>query len=264
MKKNNIWVKVIVVVFTLLAIVICVYNNYNDFRLFINSIFSGAIDSVKKDDKPATVNKGNVSKDTSSEDNELEVTEDTSLFPEEREIVKSLFTNETAQMFILNTATAYTLCGETTHYNSSELGLDYELNGYTKCSKYNTYNEFISQLMKYVTKDYFDNNSSMQHFLAYSISGGTTIDIFYNFYEKDGSLYAYETGKGTNIFYVTLLDSTVYAVTSCDDSKIDAVVYAKWLDINKKEWMEKVHMVLVNDNGTWKINEYEQIDSTRK
>ena len=171
-------------------------------------------------------------------------------------IVKNLFTNDTVQYLIDNVSVTY--CKrESTNTSEKELGLNYEWNGYNKCTDFKSYEELTNYFKQYITNDYFNQLLLEQPYLNQErkMADGTT---HYNYYEKDGSLYAANTGKGSNVNkYKLLTDEIVYKLDSFDANKIITTITAKWEDVNGSKYSELEKMTIVNDNGNWKISSYE-------
>ena len=146
---------------------------------------------------------------------------------------------------------------ETTNISEKELGLNYEWNGYHKCTDFNSYDELTSYFKQYVTEDYFNSLLLKESYLKQenTLANGT---IMYNYYEKDGNLYAADTGKGSNVNkYKLLTDEIVYKIESFSDNQITATITAKWEDANGTMYSELEKMTVTNDNGNWKITSYE-------
>ena len=138
-----------------------------------------------------------------------------------------------------------------------DLGLNYEGTGFEKCTEYNSYEEMTKVIKKYFTEKYYDELLSNRPFLSYS----TTVPsgkVYYNYYEKDGNLYAANTGKGGNMNKSTLVnDATTYEITGIEDNQINALVNAKWLDIDNNDYLEKIKLTIKKEENTWKIDSYE-------
>ena len=80
----------------------------------------------------------------------------------------------------------------------------------------------------------------------------------YNYYEKDGNLYAASTGKGSNVNKYKFLDNeTVYKIDSFDNNQITATITAKWENVSGNKYSELEKMTITNDNGNWKVSSYE-------
>ena len=170
--------------------------------------------------------------------------------------IKNTFINDTVQYLVDYISIPY--CKrETTYISEKELGLDYQGNGFSKCTDFNSYEELTNHFKQYVTEDYFNSLLLKNNFLKQKVTltDGT---IMYNYYEKDGILYAANTGKGTNVYkYNFLNDETVYEIESFDNNEITATITAKWKDINGTIHSELEKMTIINDNGNWKVSSYE-------
>ncbi|MGM9875976.1 MAG: hypothetical protein ACI310_01970, partial [Bacilli bacterium] len=159
---------------------------------------------------------------------------DSSDYEEEIKIVKDLFTNEEVRLFIDKPSFVYFACGCSEEaFNAEELGIDnsFGSNPFIKCTKYNKYNEFVDSYKKLLTEEFYnsDQNRHARNHLNYSYKDSNDI-IWYNYYEKDGILYALTNGNGTNIEKVHLLDKTKYTIIAANKYSISALVEAKWLD----------------------------------
>ena len=192
-------------------------------------------------------------KEATNTNNSEEINNTTEKLTEEEAItaVKNIFTNEAVQYLLGSRATTYGQ-KDTTLVTEKELGLSYQWNGYYKCTNFNSYEELTNHFKTYVTADYFNSLNFNQ---TITLNDGT---VMYMYYEKDGALYAANTGKGGNINKWKLLDETTYKIDSYDENTITATINAVWEDYsgqNKNKELEKV--TLINDNGNWKLNTYE-------
>ncbi len=171
-------------------------------------------------------------------------------------IVKNDFTNDTVQYLVDHVTVAYCKT-EATSISEKELGLDYQWNGYHKCTDFNSYEQLTNYFKQYVTEDYFNNLLLKESYLKQkeTFVDGTEM---YNYYEKDGNLYAASTGKGGNMNKYKFLDNeTVYKIDSFDDNKIIATITAKWEDPNGTKYTELEKMTIINENSNWKVSSYE-------
>ena len=169
---------------------------------------------------------------------------------EATDILKSIFTNEAVRFLFDNSVNTYCKTDSET-VSEEELGLNYKWNGYRKCTDYNSYEELINHFRQYITEDLLSKNTSQTHAMA----DGT---ILYKYYEKDGNLYAANTGKGGNVNKDKFLDDeTTYTITSFDNKLINATVNAKWQDTNYDYYSELVKITLVKELDKWKVSSYE-------
>lgn len=169
-------------------------------------------------------------------------------------IVENVFTNDTIQYLIDNISVTYCDFGE--NISEEELGLDYNWNGYYKCTNFNSYEELTNYFKQYVTESYFNILLNKQSYLKQQQSNG-----YYNYYEKDGNLYAANTGKGSNINkYKLLNDKITYEIEELSDDKIVALITAKWENASGSLYSEKGRITIANDNGNWKVRYYEIVN----
>lgn len=169
-------------------------------------------------------------------------------------IVENVFTNDTIQYLIDNISVTYCDFGE--NISEEELGLDYNWNGYYKCTDFNSYEELTNYFKQYVTESYFNILLNKQSYLKQQQSNG-----YYNYYEKDGNLYAANTGKGSNINkYKLLNDKITYEIEELSDDEIVALITAKWENASGSLYSEKGRITIANDNGNWKVRYYEIIN----
>ncbi|MEE3342645.1 MAG: hypothetical protein VZS44_00975 [Bacilli bacterium] len=171
-------------------------------------------------------------------------------------IVKNIFTNSTVQYLVDHIAVTYCKT-EATSISEKELGLDYQWNGYHKCTDFNSYEQLTNYFKQYVTEDYFNSLLLKENYLKQknTLANGTEM---YNYYEKDGNLYAASTGKGSNVNKDNFLDNeTVYKIDSFDDNKITATITAKWEDPSGTKYSELEKMTIINEDGNWKVSSYE-------
>ena len=170
--------------------------------------------------------------------------------------VKNIFTNSTVQYLVDYIAVTYCKT-EGTSISEKELGLDYQWNGYYKCTDFNSYEQLTNYFKQYVTEDYFNSLLLKENYLKQknTLANGTEV---YNYYEKDGNLYAVSTGKGGNLSKDNFLDNeTVYKIDSFDDNKITATITAKWEDPSGTKYSELEKMTIINEDGNWKVSSYE-------
>ena len=171
-------------------------------------------------------------------------------------IVKNIFTNSTVQYLVDFISVTYCKT-DPTPVSEEELGLNHKWNGYHKCTDFNSYEELTNYFKQYVTEEYYNNLLLKQSYLREK-NTMTDGSISYNYYEKDGNLYAANTGKGSNMNKIKLLENeVVYKIDSFDNSKITATITAKWNDAGDNIYKEEEKMELINDNGIWKVNSYE-------
>ena len=171
-------------------------------------------------------------------------------------IVKNIFTNSTVQYLVDHISVTYCKT-ESTNVSEKELGLDYQWNGYHKCTDFNSYEQLTNYFKQYVTEDYFNSLLLKENYLKQknTLANGTEM---YNYYEKDGNLYAANTGKGGNMNKYKFLDTeTVYKIDSFNNNQITATITAKWEDPNGSMYSESEKMTITNDNGNWKVSSYE-------
>lgn len=170
--------------------------------------------------------------------------------------IKNIFTNDTVQYLVDHISVTY--CErDTINVSEKELGLDYQWNGYNRCTNFNSYEELTNYFKNYVTEDYFNSLLLKETYLNQknTLANGT---VMYNYYEKDGNLYAANTGKGSNVNkYKFLTDEIIYKIDSFDNNQITATITAKWEDVNGTKYSELEKITIINDNGNWKINSYE-------
>ncbi len=171
--------------------------------------------------------------------------------------IKNIFTNDTVQYLLDHISVTY--CErDMTNVSEEELGLDYQWNGYNKCTNFNSYEELTNYFKQYITDDYFNKRLLDEPYLkqAREMADGKK---HYNYYEKDGNLYAANTGKGSNVNkYKLLTDEIVYKIDSFDNNQITATITAKWEDYSGSyKYSEQEKITIINDNGNWKINSYE-------
>lgn len=171
-------------------------------------------------------------------------------------IVKNVFTNSTVQYLVDHISVTY--CKkEATSISEEELGLGYQWNGYHKCTDFNSYEQLTNYFKQYVTEDYFNSILLKENYLKQknTLANGTET---YNYYEKDGNLYAATTGKGGNVNKYKFLDTeSVYKIDSFDDNTITATITAKWEDVSETKYSELEKMTIINEEGNWKVSSYE-------
>lgn len=166
--------------------------------------------------------------------------------------IKNVFNNSTVQYLVNHISVTYCKI-ETTSISEKELGLDYQWNGYHKCTDFNSYEQLTNYFKQYVTEDYFNSLLLKETYLKQknTLANGTEM---YNYYEKDGNLYAASTGKGSNVNKYKFLDNeTVYKIDSFDNNQITA----KWENVSGNKYSELEKMTITNDNGNWKVSSYE-------
>lgn len=169
-------------------------------------------------------------------------------------IVENIFTNDTIQYLIDNISVTY--CGSGENIGEEELGLDYNWNGYYKCTNFNSYEELTNYFKQYVTESYFNILLNKQSYLKEQQSNG-----YYNYYEKDGNLYAANTGKGSNVQkYKLLNDKITYEIEELSDDEIVALITAKWENASGSLYSEKGRITIAYDNGNWKVRNYEIVN----
>lgn len=175
-------------------------------------------------------------------------------------IVKNIFTNSTVQYLVDHVSVLY--CDiDIEHISEETLGLDYQWNGYNKCTNYHSYEELTNYFKQYVTEEYFSKLLVNEPYLRDKITSSDG-KVIYNYYEKDGNLYVANTGKGSNMNKVKLLDNEIeYKIDSLDNNKIISTINAKWYDASDNIYEEIEKMTIVNDNGIWKVDMFETINS---
>ena len=182
-----------------------------------------------------------------------------SQYENEINIIKEIFSNNTVQYLVDHVSVLYCKT-EGNIINEEELGLNYKWNGYYKCSNFNSYEEITNHFKTYVTEEFFNTLLSSQPYLRQTttLADNTTM---YNYYEKDGILYAAMTGKGSNLNKWNFLkDESIYTIESVDNDKIIATIDAKWLNYSQTEYTEKVKISIKKDiNNVWKVDSYETI-----
>lgn len=172
-------------------------------------------------------------------------------------ILKDVFTNDTVQYLISHKSITY--CDkETTVIREEDLGLNYQWNGYHKCKDFKSYEELTNYFKKYVTDDFFNNTVLKTGSVRQTIESSDG-KIMYNYYEKDGNLYAAITGKGSNIMKYKLLDNdTIYKIDSSDNNKITATITAKWEQVDESVYSELIKITIIKDSSNWKVSSYSE------
>lgn len=174
--------------------------------------------------------------------------------------VKELFNNDVVRWMFDDNGSVFCKT-ESESLSARELGLNRENDRYQKCLDYNSYDEMTNKIKPYFTDKYYDTLLKTRPFLAYS-SASTDGTTMYNYYEKNGNLYAIVTYKGSNLNKASeLTDDTTYEITKIAENEISAKVNAKWLDVDNNNYSENVEIVIQKDLNNWKISSYEVINN---
>ena len=198
-----------------------------------------------------TANKTTTTKTTNSgtTDNTNEVMQN----DEAVKIVKEVFLNQTVQY--LTDFPSVTGCKtDNKTYTEEELGIDKKWNGYQKCTDYKSYEELSNYFKSFFTEEFYNTNIANKGTVPEKDSSGN-----YNYYEKDGELYAAITGKGGNTNKYKFLDEkSKYEITNLTAESISSTINAYWEDANGQEYSETIKTVLKKNNNKWLIDSYEK------
>lgn len=235
-KNNNAVVIILVGIIIVIVLLLCV--------LFVTGIISfNNIDNNQQLDNDVVENSNNTYILTNGE---------------AEAVSKNIFINEVVRSVIDNPQLQY--CKhEDTLISESDLGLDYQWNGYYKAIDFNSYEDYINYLKTYFTDEYFSNNIENKKTVATKSRELPDGTVMYNFYEKDGSLYCANVGKGGDIDKGTLYKIECNIV-SISDSEIESTIDASWYQAGNtfsEGASEKVNMKIVKENNVWKISSYE-------
>lgn len=234
-KKNNKELIILLIVIIIILLVLCI--------LFACGTINFKSNDIEIDQANQHINNNNLNNDLTEE--------------ESKEILKNIFTSNTVQYLVDDVS--ITFCdAEDIIISEKELGLDYQWNGYIKCTNFNSYEELINYFKKYVTESYLNDILLEKTYLKQShISSKGT--VMYNYYEKDGNLYAAITGKGSNANkYKLLNDKTLYRIDSFTNNNITATINANWLTADEKTiYSEIIKITIIKDNAVWKVNSYD-------
>lgn len=171
-------------------------------------------------------------------------------------VVKELFNNSVVRWMFDDNGSIFCKT-ESESLSARELGLNRENDRYQKCLDYNSYDEITNKIKRYFTDEYYGTLLKSRPFLAYS-SASTDGTTMYNYYEKNGNLYAIVTYKGSNLNKASELnDDNTYEITKIAENEISAKVNAKWLDVDNNNYVENIKLSLQKEDGKWKINSYE-------
>ena len=165
-------------------------------------------------------------------------------------IINKLFSDKT----IPNMEETYlneTFCDyDTTKYITSKDSEGYE-DYYYKCNNYNSFEELKTEWRKNVTEKFFNNvRGRSSHSTAY---------IKDYFKESNGSLYMLVNGHGGVGYEYKDLSKNKYNIISHNSNEIvaDLVLYVTIsTDDGTENYEIYRYLVLKNESGTWKIDEY--------
>ncbi len=175
---------------------------------------------------------------------------------EAEEVVKNLFTNNAVRRIMDNGSLTYCSSSDNKIYTEKELGLDHTWNGYYKCSEFNSYDELVNYFKTFFTDSYYSNNLENKVTMTTKsivMSDGT---VMYNYYEKDGSLYYANTGKGSNMAKIEL-SNVSYNIINVTEAEIVANIHATWKDAGGYPYEETIDITLAKTDKGWKIDQYD-------
>lgn len=194
-------------------------------------------------------------KDVNSNTNNSGTTDTNALMQndEAEKIVKELFENPTVQYLTDFPSITYCQTDDKT-YTEEELGIEQKWNGYKKCTDYKTYSELSNHFKSFFTEEFYNNSISNKGAVPQKNSTG-----LYNYFEKDGELYAAITGKGSNVNKAQFQNNeSIYEITNLQSDSISAIIDAKWLDVNNNNYEEKINITLKKVEDNWLIDSYEK------
>ena len=198
------------------------------------------------------------SKATTNESGTTNTEENNTLSNDEAiSVVKNIFSNSTVQYLLDEPKITY--CNtETKIYSEEELGIEYKWNGYQKCTDYKSYEELSNYFKSFFTEEYYNNTISKYNYVKQSnkMSDGS---ISYNYYEKDGSLYAAITGKGSDVLKDNFQENkSTCEINELSENSITATINAIWFSGIEGDYSEKVKMTLKKNNDKWLIDSYQK------
>lgn len=166
-------------------------------------------------------------------------------------IVKDLFSNTTVQY--LTDLPSVTYCKtEEKVYTEEELEIESKWNGYHKCTDYKSYEELSNYFKSFFTEEFYNKDIANKGAVPEKNSEG-----LYNYYEKDGELYAAITGKAGNLNKSKFLDEkTQYDITNLSSDNISSTINAKWENADGGEYSETIEISLKKINDKWLIDSY--------
>ncbi len=129
-------------------------------------------------------------------------------------------------------------CGE----SKSVIDINDEMHGYYESSEFNTYDEMINKLKKYMSNEVIKNK---QGFAA-------TNKNFYK--ENNGKLYCQDSYKG----YMYGHGNIDIEITSQNENKIYCIATMELIDMSNNKTYDKVDKTLEKNNNNWIITSYEK------
>ena len=159
-----------------------------------------------------------------------------------KEYFESLKTNYSiARTFFDN----FMYCG-TYSENFDRKGIVINNTLYTLSEQFTTFKELKSYLNNYMTDNTLNSKWSL-------------FKEFY--YEKDNSLYCNTGNKGSNINKITFLEEeSIFKINNIEEEKIEAEIYAVYLDIGNDKTYSKVNITMIKEEDNWLIDYYEEIN----